>query len=158
LLRAHPEPLGRKIEEDRAHLGAGQAQRRAAVLHRLAACSLALVRCLGRIAGDQPDAGERQVELLGRDLLERGEDALAELDLAGEDGSGAIGVDADPAVEPAIVLQASRQAFLPPGELGIEGEGDDERTEAGRELAPVESESVHVRSSRWSGQRAAPHE
>ena len=50
------------------------------------------------------DARERQVELLGRDLRERGEDALPEFDLAGEHGRGAVGVDAQPGVEHAVVV------------------------------------------------------
>src|SRR5262249_42599331 len=82
-------------------------------------------------------------ELFGRDLRERGEYALPQLDLAGEDGRGAVGIDADPTVEPAIVLQTSGQSFLPACKLRIEREGDDDRTEAGGEFAPIESGSVH---------------
>ena len=52
---------------------------------------------------------ERQIELFGGDLLQRREDALAELDLAGEDGRGAVGVDAQPRIEPAVGLQAAGQ-------------------------------------------------
>ena len=55
------------------------------------------------------DAPERQIELLGRDLGERRHDALAELDLAGEHGRGAVRIDADPGVEHAVGLQAARQ-------------------------------------------------
>ena len=132
LIRRHPEPLGRELEEDRAHLGAGHAQRRAAVLDRLAAGGLALVRRLAGIAGNHRDAGERQIELLGRDLRERGENALPQLDLAGEDGGGAVGVDADPAVELAIVLQTAGKPFLPNGGHRIEREGDDDARQGRR--------------------------
>ena len=86
LIGRHAEPLGGELEQDRAHLGAGHAQGGAAVLDRLAAGGLALVRRLAGVAGDHLDARERQIELLGRDLGERGEDPLPELDLAGEDG------------------------------------------------------------------------
>ncbi len=88
------------------------------------------------VAGDHRDARERQVELFGRDLRERGQDALAELDLAGEDGGGAVGIDAEPGVEHAIVLQAAGKPrrLLPDVRLRIEREGDDDGAEAGREL------------------------
>ena len=107
LVRRHAEPLGGEIDQDRAHFGGGHAQRRAAVLDRLATGGLSLVRRLTGIAGDHLDAGQRQIELFGCDLRERGEDALPQLDLAGEDGRGAVGIDADPTVEPAIVLQTA---------------------------------------------------
>ena len=86
------------------------------------------------VAGDHLDAVERQVELLGRDLGERGQDALAELDLAGEDGRGAVGVDADPAVELAVVLQAAGQPrrLLRERALRIEREGDHDARRARR--------------------------
>ena len=88
---------------------------------------------------------ERQVEFLGRDLGERGQDTLAELDLAGEDGRGAVGVDADPAVELAVVLQAARQPgrLLRESELRIEREGDHDRAEPGGELTSIDGGSVH---------------
>ncbi len=56
------------------------------------------------------DARERHIELLGRDLRERGHDALAELDLAGEHGDRAVGVDADPGIEHAVGLRGCRAA------------------------------------------------
>ena len=145
LVRRHAEPLGREIDEERAYLGAGHAQRGAAVLDRLAAGRLAFVRRLAGIAGDHLDACERQVQLLGRDLGEGGENPLPQLDLAGEDGRRAVGVDADPAVELAIALQAAGQPgrILPKGVPGIERERDDEGAEAGGEFAPIERGSVH---------------
>src|SRR5262249_2670051 len=56
------------------------------------------------------DALVGDVELVGCNLRERGEDALAELALAGEDRHGAVGVDADPAIEHAIGLKTAGQA------------------------------------------------
>jgi hypothetical protein len=58
----------------------------------------------------QADALEIHVELVGRDLRERGADALAELDLAGEDGHRAVRVDAQPRVEHAVAGEAAGQA------------------------------------------------
>ena len=52
---------------------------------------------------------KRQVELFRRDLRQRRDDALAELDLAGEDRRVAVGVDADPGVEHAVVIEAAGQ-------------------------------------------------
>ena len=119
-----------EIDQDRAHLGAGEAQRRAAVLDRLAAGGLAFVRATGAVSAEiDRHARQRQIEFLGRDLPERGQDALPELDLAGEDGGGAVGVDADPGVEHAVVVEAAgqprggalRQQF---GRIEREGEHD----------------------------------
>ena len=53
---------------------------------------------------------ERQIEFFRRDLRQRGEDALAEFDLAGEDGDGAVRIDAQPGIEPAVARQAARAA------------------------------------------------
>src|SRR6185503_17798425 len=72
-----------------------------------------LVRRLAGVAGDHLELGERQVELLRRDLRQRREDALAELDLAGEHRRGAVGIDAKPGIEPAVGLQAARQSWWP---------------------------------------------
>ena len=71
---------------------------------------------------------ERQVELFGRDLRKRGDDALAELDLAGEHRARAVRVDADPGVEHAVVRQAAGQIGAPlrEREFRIEREGNDD--------------------------------
>src|SRR6185503_11920574 len=50
------------------------------------------------------------VELVGCNLRQRSADALAELDLAGEDGHGAVRVDAQPGIEHAITAEAAGQA------------------------------------------------
>src|SRR6185295_13877460 len=55
------------------------------------------------------DARRIHRELLGGDLHERGLDALAELGLAGEHGHEPLCVDADPAVEERLGLEAARQ-------------------------------------------------
>ncbi len=59
LVRRDTEPLGGEIDQDRAHFGGGHAQRRTAVLDRLATGGLPLVRCLAGVAGDHLDAGQR---------------------------------------------------------------------------------------------------
>ena len=73
---------------------------------------------------------KRQIELLSRDLGERREDALTEFDLTGEDGGGAVGIDANPAVELAVGLQAAgqpdRRRRLAERGARIEREGNDD--------------------------------
>src|SRR5262249_42387793 len=123
----------------------GHAQGRAAVLDRLAAGGLALVRRAPGVAGNHRNTGKRQIELLGRDLLQRRENALPQLDLAGEDRGGAVGVDPDPAVEPPVVLQAAREpgGLLAQCRLRVERERNDQGAEACGEFASVECGSVH---------------
>ena len=50
-----------------------------------------------------------QVELLGGDLPERGQDALPELDLAGVDGGVAVAADPHPGLQRTVVVEAARQ-------------------------------------------------
>src|SRR5262249_61332323 len=99
---------------------------------------------------------ERQLQFLGRDLGQRGDDALPQLDLACEDRRAAVGTDSDPGIELAVVLQAAGQPLLCKGELRVEREGNDERAEAGGEFASIERGNVHLTSSRSPGPRAAP--
>src|SRR5881397_3545277 len=99
-----PVPLGRRRTElhrrgrnqDVARFGAREAKRGAAVLDREAAGGLTLVRGARGVAADDLDALEVHVQLVGGDLRQRGADALAQLDLAGEDRHGAVRVDAKP--------------------------------------------------------------
>jgi hypothetical protein len=98
--------------EERAHLGGGDADRAARRLDGLAAGREPL---LGRgvgVAGDDAHALGLDAQLLGGDLDERGEDALAELDLAGREPDAPARLEADPAVEAGIG-----------GEAGGEGHG-----------------------------------
>src|SRR5262249_6777580 len=119
-----PEALGRKLEQHGAHLGAGEAQRRAAVLDRLAARGLPFVWRAAGISRNHGHMRERHVELLGGDLGERRDDALAELDLAGEDSDPAVGADAQPGIEHPVGFEAARQPRLILGgrERGAEAE------------------------------------
>ena len=109
LSAGNAELLGGEVEQDRAHFRAGEPQRGAAVFDRLAAGGLAFVRRAAGVAGDDLDPRQRQVELLGRDLRQRGEDALPEFDLAGENGGGAVGVDAQPGARACGWFEAARE-------------------------------------------------
>src|SRR6185503_166652 len=80
---------------------------RAAVLDRQAAGGLPLIRGPTGVGRDHLDAHVRDVELLGRYLRKRGQDALAELAFAGEHRDRARGVDADPAVQHAGRVEAA---------------------------------------------------
>ena len=62
------------------------------------------------VAGTMRDAGEIDVELVGDDLRERREDALADLDLAGEHLDDAVGAQPQPLRQAAIGLQAAGQS------------------------------------------------
>src|SRR5581483_10013005 len=77
------------------------------------------------------------------DLLERGEDALPELDLTGADGCVAIGVEAQPRVEHPIAVEAARQpkSVLRQREPRRETERENEAAGGGSEIAP--GQSVH---------------
>jgi hypothetical protein len=55
---------------------------------------------------------DRNVELVGNDLRERGADALTELDLSGERGDAAIGLEADPLLEPLRIAAVAHQTAV----------------------------------------------
>ena len=97
------------VEEQRAHLGAGQAQGDAAELDRLAARGVAFVRGQIGVAGLQQDALGRDVELVGGDLQHRGQHPLADLDPAGRDRHTAGRRKPDPLIEPRIAGEQRRQ-------------------------------------------------
>ncbi len=84
------------------HIGRGVQDGRAAVLHRVAAGGDPLVGGAPGVGGDQGEAARIEFQLVRRQLDQRSLDALAELDLAGEDGGAALRVDGDPAVQPGI--------------------------------------------------------
>src|SRR5207249_5056010 len=102
------------------------AQRGAALLHRKAPGGLTLVRSSCGVAVDHLDALEVHVQLVGGDLRQGGADTLAQLDLAGEDRHGAVGLDAQPGVEHAVRLEAARQSVLAQSQSRSERESDDE--------------------------------
>src|SRR5947208_12677032 len=94
--RRDPELRGCSAEQDVARLGAGESQRGAATLDRLAARGLAFVGGERGVAVNDLEALQIDVELVGGDLRERSADALPQLDLAREDGNRAVRVDAQP--------------------------------------------------------------
>src|SRR6516164_8787394 len=142
-------PLGGEIEQHLAHLGAGVAQRDAAVLDRLASRGEAFIGCLSGIAGDERDALRLDLELVGGDLLERGEDSLTKLNLAGADRDGAVGVDAYPGIEHPVVGEAARELRRLGGKsAGSEAEGEGERARALNEAAAGKDEAGHRAISR----------
>ena len=119
---AQPSCCGGVVEKQRAYLGAGEAQRDAAELDRLAARRVALVRGQRRCRRSAAvDALGRNVELLGRDLSHRRQNALADLDPARRDGDPPRRVEPHPLIEPRIVRQQPgsagagvRSSVLPP--------------------------------------------
>ena len=106
---AHLEAARGFFDEQLAHLGAGEPHRGAADLDRLAAGGVPLVGRAARVAGHDREPRQRNIQLFGGDLRDGGDDALAEFDLAAEHGDRAVGVEAHPAVEPRIGLEALRQ-------------------------------------------------
>jgi len=138
-IAGHAEAFGRLADQQRAHLRAGQPERGAALLDRLAAGGIAFVRGLRRVAGNHLHTGERQIELFGGDLCQRRRDTLTQLDLAGEDDRRSVGVDAQPGIEHALVVQATRQfRRLRAGRARRQGEGEDQRPRGLAELSPGE--------------------
>src|SRR5262245_46489009 len=106
---------------------------------------MTLVRSAAGVARDHLDPRQRQIELFRRDLRERGEDALPQFHLARENGGAALGIDADPSIEPAVVLQASGESLLSARKLRMERERNDDGTESGGKFPTIESGAVHVR-------------
>ena len=97
------------LQEKMAHFGAREPHRRAADLDRLAARRVPLVRRAARVAGDDGQLVQRHAELFGRDLRDRGDDALPQLDLAAEHGNGFVRFEAHPLLQARIGLEAERQ-------------------------------------------------
>ena len=109
LARRATQRLGETIDEQRAHLGADQADRGAADRDRIAAGGEALGGADVGLARHQIDLLGADVEFFGGDLGERGQDALADLDLAGADADAAGLGERDPLRQDRIVDQALRQ-------------------------------------------------
>ena len=105
----HTQLGSRSGQQQATRLSASKAQRRAAVLHRQAACCHALIGGERGVARDDLQALEIDIQLIGNDLRQRRQNALAQLHLAGEHGHRAIGVDAQPAIQAAVAVQAAGQ-------------------------------------------------
>ena len=98
-LDGHLEARGRELEQPRAHLGSSLTQSGPAVGHRTAARGHPFVEAVIGVGGLHADPFEGDVELFGGDARERADDALAELDLAGEHRDRPVRIDTHPRVE-----------------------------------------------------------
>ncbi len=67
-----------------------------------------MVDCLGRVADIHVNAGKGDVKLLGDDLSKGRDDTGSEIDLAGEDGHGAVLRDCQPGIQVSRVGFAGR--------------------------------------------------
>ena len=94
---------------DRAGFGACVAQRGTRLLHRQAARGRRLVGTHQSRRAHHAHLRERNIELFRRDLRQRGEDTLADLDLAREHFDVAIGVEPEPLRESPIHAQTPGQ-------------------------------------------------
>ena len=97
-------------KKERPYLGADQANGAARYGNRIAARGESLPRAGRGLARDDPQPGRGDIQLFSGDLRQRGEDALADLDLAGRKPHAARFLEADPCAEQRIVQQALRQA------------------------------------------------
>ena len=109
LLERAAQLRGGALQQQIAHFRRRIAQRDAGFLDRAAARSHALVGTARSIGRRKSHAFECDVEFIGDHLHQHREYALADLDLARENGDRAVGVEPQPAVEHAVVLEAARQ-------------------------------------------------
>src|SRR4030095_5966416 len=109
LLYGNAELFCRVGEQQLARLRGRVTQRRTAFLNRAAARSNAFIRAVGRVGGSHANPLDRHIELFGHDLSQRVEYALPTLDFAREHCHRLVAVDPQPAVEPAIDIETTRQ-------------------------------------------------
>jgi hypothetical protein len=138
------EPLARHLEQ---HLARRRGREREVVAvevdrRRLAARRRPLVGRDGGVAFDQGHPLDRHVELLGDELDLRGEDALAEVALAGVRGDPAVGADGEPRVERAGVdvrrprVERARRGGDRARQQRVRAEAHDERAARPEEVSP----------------------
>jgi len=106
------EPVRDMAKKGRPHLGADEANGGARDRDRIAARGKAFPRTRRSLPGDDAQPRRGDVQLLGRDLRQGGEDALADFDLAGRKPHAARFLEADPGPEQRIVEQALRQVLV----------------------------------------------
>ena len=98
-LRDRPvQPRGAKSEQSLTRGGGGAAHARAPAREPGAAAGSALVRAQARVPVDDRDAPGRHAEFFGGHLRDRDPHARSDVDLAGVDRDGAVGVDGEEAV------------------------------------------------------------
>src|SRR5262249_47995548 len=100
---------GRLCQIDRTRLGGYMADGRSGLLDRLAAGGYSLVGACRSGGRKQSHARDVDVELVGSDLGQRGNDALSDLDLARTELDCSIATDAQPLRQPRVALQAGWQ-------------------------------------------------
>src|SRR6185503_18308456 len=93
--RRNPEAGRRAIDKRSPRERSRAPERRCLLRYRVASERAEVERHLVGVAEHDAHALDRHVELVRDELSERGSDALAELDLAGERGQRSIGLDAD---------------------------------------------------------------
>ena len=153
LVRWNAEALRREPQQ---RLTRGRSRQRQIALveirrRRLAPRRRPLIGRDRRVALDQPDAIERNRELLGNQLRLRREDPLAELALAGVGRDDAVGGDGDPRIElGGIDVRGAGAEFALREEIRG-GERDDDRARGFQKIAPRESRA------RQSVERVAGH-
>ncbi len=106
----HVPPACGDAEVDRPGFGAGDPEGGTRMLDRQAARRRALIRTDAGHGRDHADPGHIDVKLLGGDLRQRGEHALAELDLARTHLNHATRQDAQPVSETGIGRERWRQS------------------------------------------------
>ena len=107
---ARVEPASSSLQQHIAHFSAHLAQRRTTLLDRAAARGRTFVRAYGCIGRHHAYPRVIDVELVGRDLRHRGDDALANFHLARAYRDRAIRINPQPAVEPPVGIERGRKA------------------------------------------------
>jgi len=102
------EAARRCNEKNRPCFSASGANGGTALLDRLTAEGVLLVRSVRGVSGYQLDLVELDIELFGGDLGESRQDALTEFGLAGEDDDGVVRFEPYPALELTVVAQTER--------------------------------------------------
>src|SRR5260221_1328393 len=145
LFRADAKPTRRRGEKNATRLGAGRANSASALLDRLAAKSVLLIWSLRRVGGNDADLVESDIELLRRDLRQRGQDPLPEFGLAGEDRHRPIRLQTDPTFQLPIVAQAERHIcrHLAKYRRGWQRKGRKHHTERLRDMPAGKPHDAH---------------
>ena len=108
--RAAVQSLRQPIQNARPQLRRHQAHRTSRHLDRLAARRLALVRRVLRVTRQHRDAFQIHVELVGGDLRQCGDVALAQFHLAHRQAHCTIGIEPEPLLQAPVGLDRQRQS------------------------------------------------
>ena len=110
LRRTAIQSLCQPVQHASTQLRRNQSHRTPRHLDRLARRCLPLIRCILRIARQHRDPIQIHIELIRRDLCQRGDIPLAQLDLADCQPHRAIRLEPDPLLHPSVVLNRQRQS------------------------------------------------